>query len=265
MIGPRLRASWSAVRGREREVNRDPIRRVSPVGYPRPVPVATPPVPPPLPGGRIRVAELATSMLWAAPLTALLSLPAAGMLGIEPAAEPQQLAYLIVMALLGIWGFLVANKAFEGRTLDPTTRRMLSLGIGLLLGAASLLFDGAFRVGPPSDTPQRILIGTGLAPWLDIRNWPGAATESLLYFGGLFLVGNWWKLASRDRKARFRIWPILVASLIGSLLLPFSPTAQPYGIAVAALIASVTQLVSPWNERAAAYARATRSRRWWPA
>ena len=39
--------------------------------------------------GRIRVAELATSMLWAAPLAALLALPAASVLGIQPAEEPR--------------------------------------------------------------------------------------------------------------------------------------------------------------------------------
>jgi len=210
----------------------------------------------------MRVAELSTSMLWAAPMIVLLSLPAAGMLSIVPAAEPQQLAYLILMALLGTWSLLVSSKLFEGRPLDPTTRRMIGLGIGLLVGVASLLFDEAFRLGPPSDTPQRILVGTGLNPWPDMRSGtlPWAVTESLAYFGGLFLLGNWWKLAGRDRKARFRIWPILVAGLIGALLLPFSPTAQPYGVAVAALIATVTQLVSPWNESAAAFARATRDR-----
>jgi len=220
-----------------------------------------PAVAPPLPAGRIRVAELATSMLWAAPLTALLSLPVAGLLGIVPANEPQQLAYLIVMALLGIWSLLAAGKAFEGRTLDPTTRRMLYLGIGLLLGTASLAFDQVFGVGPPSDTPQRILSET--VSWSDMRTdtLPWATVESLAYFGGLFLLGGWWKLAGRDRKARFRIWPILASGLIGAVLLPFSPTAMPYGVGIAALVAAVTQVISPWSEPAAAYARVNRDRR----
>jgi eukaryotic-like serine/threonine-protein kinase len=265
VIGARLRTGWAAVRraDRDRNLDRNPIRRVSPVGFPASAQVVSPPAPPPaLPAARIRVAELATSMLWAGPLAALLSFPAASLLGILPAEEPQQLAYLIVMTLLGTWSVLATDKVFEGRSLDPTTRRMLSLGIGLLLGAASLLFDQVFRHGPPSDAPQRILVGTGLAPWLDSRTLPGVTTESLVYFGGLFLVGGWWKLAGRDRKARFRVWPILVTTLIGALLMPVSPTAQPYGVAVAALVATTTQLVSPWNEAAAAHARAIRNRRW---
>src|SRR4051794_17281875 len=213
-VPPRLRAGWASFRRGDRD--RDPIRRVSPVGYPRSAPEPSPiliPVapaaPPPLPSRRIRVAELATSMLWAAPLIALLSLPIAGMLGIEPAEAPQQLAYLIVMGLLGTWSLLTAGKAFEGRSLDPATRRLISLGIGLLLATASIAFDEVFRLGPPSATSNDVMRQT--VAWLDPQ-WstlPWATTETLAYFGALSLVGSWSALASRDRKARFRIWPIL--------------------------------------------------------
>ena len=47
-----------------------------------------------MPSGRVRFAELAASMLWAAPLLALLALPAAAALEIDPAQHPQQVAYL---------------------------------------------------------------------------------------------------------------------------------------------------------------------------
>jgi hypothetical protein len=85
--------------------------------------------------------------------------------------------------------------------------------------------------------------------------------ESLGYFGGLFLINGWGKLAVRDRKARFRVWPVAVAGLCAALLWPVLPTTEPYGIAVAVVIATVTQLVSPWNEAAAAYNRSVRNRR----
>jgi hypothetical protein len=271
LISPRLRASWDAVRrrracyGRDRGRVGEPIRRVSPVGHPprpAPSPAAPPAEPPPMPAGRIRVAELASSMFWAAPLIALLSLPAAGMLGIVPADAPQQFAYLIVLALLGIWSLLVANKVFEGRSLDPTSRRMLALGVGLLLGTAAWLFDQAMPLRPGPLPPG------GVTSWVVDQFVPGArpnevsdTLEALAYFGGLFLVGPWRNLAGRDRKARFRVWPVLVAALLAALLGPLSPAVQPYGVAVAVLIAAGTQLVSPWSEAAAAYARANRDRR----
>ena len=95
--------------------------------YARPVPkqpprqaaAPPPPEPPPLPSGRVRIAELAASMLWAAPLLALLTIPAAALLGIDPSSNPQQLAYLYGMALLGTWTALVPNKVDR----DPPARR----------------------------------------------------------------------------------------------------------------------------------------------
>ena len=43
---------------------------------------------------------------------------------------------------------------------------------------------------------------------------------------------------------------------LGAVLsVPFWPHSQPYGIAVTALIAIAAQLVSPWSETAANYAR----------
>ncbi|HEV3166176.1 MAG TPA: serine/threonine-protein kinase, partial [Isosphaeraceae bacterium] len=60
---------------------------------PPPVPAALPTLPP-LPSSRVRVAEMAGSMLWAAPIAALLSVPASGIMGINAQADPQQLGYL---------------------------------------------------------------------------------------------------------------------------------------------------------------------------
>jgi hypothetical protein len=193
----------------------------------------------------------------------MLALPAAAVLGIAPAVEPERLAYLIVMALLGTWSLLAAGKAAEGRSFDAATRRMLYLGIGLLVGISALVFGQAFRFQPLPTGPRGIPIATGVIPWLvgTMRPAELLALESLGYYGGLFLINGWAQLAVRERKARFRIWPVLVAALVATLLWPILPTPEPFGVAVAVLMATVTQLVSPWNEAAAAYARAARKRR----
>ena len=77
---------------------------------------APPPEPPPLASGRVRTAELAGSMLWAAPLLALLTIPAAAILSIDVTNDPQQLAFLYGVALLGTWATLVPNKLIEFRS-----------------------------------------------------------------------------------------------------------------------------------------------------
>jgi hypothetical protein len=193
-------------------------------------------------------------MLWAAPLTALLAIPAGALLGIDIAAQPQQLAYLVGMALLGVWGVLVPSKLMEGRTLDAATRRAVFLGIGIGLGALGLALTEWVRVGlTPGNALRQLHVDFDrLSIWTDGGNLP---LRHLSYFGLLYLANGWWKLAARDRKARFRVWPTLLATAIGALLLPFWPYEQPEGVAVTALIAIVTQLVSPWSAGAAGYAR----------
>ncbi len=245
----RLRAGWAS------------LRRPSPTPAPRCAPA---PEPPPLPVGRLRVAELASSLLWAAVLTVPLGLAAGTFLGVDVSRGTQQIAYLIVLSLLGAWSVLAANKALEGRTLDSTSRRLLFLTIGLVLGIAGLVLGRWLQVdplmqgwtaGPSFEKDPRFFYWTAFGK-TTLPEWYAA------YFGLLFLVnGGWGSLAARDRKARFRALPVLGTGLIAALLYGFLPFSDPSEIAVATLIAIVTQLVSPWSEAAAAYARTKRNRR----
>ena len=109
---------------------------------------APPPEPPPLASGRVRTAELAGSMLWAAPLLALLTVPAAAILGIDVTSDPQQLAFLYGMALLGTWTTLVPNKLIEFRKLDWINRRLIALAAGLVVGGGSLVLARTVAARP---------------------------------------------------------------------------------------------------------------------
>ncbi|HEX3446755.1 MAG TPA: serine/threonine-protein kinase [Isosphaeraceae bacterium] len=266
-IAQRLRANWAALRrparyqspppspGRNRPVtaqaspvhggavrqaayaspaSKQPIRKVA----------APPPEPPPLGSGRVRTAELAASMLWSAPLVALLIIPAATILGIDLSNDPQQLAVLYGMALLGTWTTLVPNKLFEARKIDGTNRRLLAMAAGLLLGGVSLALGRLLQL---DFAPQTAFFDNSrnLGP---------------VYFGALYAVmSGWSSLVARDRVTRFRILPIVGTGLVAAALIPFWPHTRQDGIAVAVLIATAVQLVSPWNEAASLYARYVRA------
>ena len=74
-----------------------------------------PPSPPaPLPSGRLKVAELAGSMLWAAPWAALGTLMAGALMQVDLTRRPQDLGYLFATTLAGSWLVLGANKFAEG-------------------------------------------------------------------------------------------------------------------------------------------------------
>jgi eukaryotic-like serine/threonine-protein kinase len=205
---------------------------------PRPAPV---PEPPPLPSNRVRIAELTSSMLWAAPLLALLTVPAPGLLDINPQTDPQHLAYLFGMALLGTWTVLVPNKTMEIRRFDGVTYRLIALAAGLLLGIVGTLFASTVRLG----TNEYLISYSqphNLAP---------------VFFGALYtIMAGWLALTARDRKSRFRFWPILWTGLVSAILVPFFWPYDPReGVYIAVAIATAVQLVSPWNEAAALYKR----------
>jgi len=201
------------------------------------------PTPPPLPSSRVRMAELTSSMLWAAPLLALLTIPTMALLGIDPSNNPQQLAYLYGMALLGTWTALIPSKVVEIRKLDGTSRRLIFLAAGLLLGVVGILLSHNLRLD--------------LAPQQEFFSEP--QNLQVVYFGALYaIMGGWSYVAARDRSARFQIRPILWTAMLSGALVPFWPYTRPDGIAIAVLIALGVQLVSPWNEAASLYTRYVR-------
>jgi len=266
-IGQRIRANWEALKRpcryqsppprpvrnqsvppQARPVVNNTVRQAT---YVRPIPkqspgrtTAPPPEPPPLPSGRVRTAELAASMLWAAPLLALFCVPAAALLGINPSRDPQQLAFLYCLSLMGTWATLVPNKLIETRKFDGIARRIIFLAGGLLVGGVSLALAQSLRLD--------------LNPQHEFFENPRQFGP--VYFGAMYaIMGGWSSLMVRDRLARFRIIPVVWTALLASALMPLWPYERQDGIAIATLIATTVQLVSPWNEAASLYARYVRA------
>jgi serine/threonine protein kinase len=265
-IAARLRANWAAIRQNQiarrarfqQQQAQKMVRRAS-IQTPAPAP-APPPEPPVLASPRIRVAELASSMLWTAPVTALLTVPSAMALGINPSSHPEQIAFLSGMSLLGTWGTIALSKLFEGRTISAGSRRAIHLVMGLLLGLIGYGFTSAIDLGPlwsPNflNGPDRV-VETKIAE-LAGYGIPGALLVYAGYFGLLGLLASPTAMASRDRKRRFGIFPVLKAGALGGLLGFALPFPEPWGLAIAAMSAAAVQAVSPWSAPAAAYAKYT--------
>jgi hypothetical protein len=197
-----------------------------------------------LPSTRVRIAELAASMVWSAPIVALLVLPATAALGINMDSNPQQAAYLFGMGLVGTWAALVSDKLFENRSLDMSSRRLIALVAGLVVGAAAIVLGRALQLGLP----------------LERRYFGNPQDLEPLYFGALYAVtAGWYRLASRDRTKRFRLLPIGLTALLAGLLTPLWPYTRPDCVALAALSACTVQIVSPWSEQGSRYAKYLRT------
>jgi hypothetical protein len=183
-------------------------------------------------------------MLWAAPMVALLTFPAAAALGINMEGDPQQVAYVYGLALLGTWASLIPNKIFENRSFDMFTRRLIALVAGLVVGGIAIVLGKLLQVGLP-------LQHDFLSNPQDLEP---------LYFGAMYAASaGWYGVSARDRKKRFRLWPIGLTALLGAPLIFLWPYERQDGIAVAALIATTVQVVSPWSEQASRYARYVRT------
>jgi hypothetical protein len=121
------------------------------------------------------------------------------------------------------------------------------------------------------------LFAFGLAEWLKLPLHPrdhGTAFEGTqvvlglgpanmvlgftCFFAAAFLANGWWKAADRDRPGRIRFWPLVASAVVAYALTPLWPFREPVQAVIPA-IALVTQIVSPWNRQAAAYAAYARA------
>ncbi len=257
-IGPNTRPPGHRrpIRDRLRGAARRPSPRSAPRPQPAARPVPPPPEPPLPPTNRLRVAELAASMLWSAPLSAFAAvvlLPAYDALHIPLPQNPIQFAYLFGMLLIGTWAVLIPSKLWEPRHDSRWGQRFSYLAIGACVGlAGTALARWTFLSPSPVD-----LVPLDSAPveFLDtgIRMYP-TAFSFIGFLALAFAANGWWKLTSRDRWRRVRLWPILKAGGLTAVLGVLWPAPQPWGILLIAVIALIVQLVSPWSRSAALYA-----------
>ncbi|GIW87892.1 MAG: hypothetical protein KatS3mg108_2216 [Isosphaeraceae bacterium] len=213
------------------------------------------PEPPPLPPPRTRLAELTTSMLIATVFSAVgsvLAVPFFSLFGGPHPQDPGQLALLFGVVLLGSWSVMAASKYWEGSPPGDGTRRLVMLGLGLVLGQLLGLACDWCHVA----LPDGVSASSGLTDALAARAGRDVATFATLagFYGLAFAATRLWQLADRDREHRFRLGPLVSTGLVSGVIALLLEAPQPWGPLSIALIALVTQLSSPWNRQAAAYA-----------
>ncbi len=200
-------------------------------------------------------------MLWAAPTAALGSailLPLFSLAEGTRATDPRQMSLVFGTALLSSWAILVAGKLWEGKK-KATLRKMVAMAIpGALIGLAGFGLWDSTHLGPVQDSVLGDLANVStstLGPKL------AGATTFASFFSLAMASFPWWAATARDRRRRVRLWPVLLASLLGGTeallfpgVLPFGPLAFGVGVMVAGV-------VSPWSREAATYAREARRRR----
>ena len=207
--------------------------------------------PPPLATGRVRVAELANSLLTVTLWSAVAALVAGATLQLDFAQRPQDVGFLFGMTTLASWTVLIGGKLTEGRAIPKNNRRVSQLMMGAALGIAAQGLAAWLLVEPT--TPGHVLV--------QFRGFESSYLPAIVpgvlgyaaYFGLVGLGVDWWNLTDRDRRKRFRIFSIVKAGAIALIpsLIFFSGEVHPLAVPVVLMTSAVVQLAAPWNEGAA--------------
>lgn len=194
---------------------------------------------------RQKLTELTGSLLFAAGVATAVSLILVLLLTDHSTLE--QYVWLSLVAISGSWGMLIVAKFWEGREGEPILRRMVLLGLGLLLGwfayavsrwlMVDLAISSNFEPNLPAESFQATQLFSGGQPNLKLY---------LAYFGFLFPVLRWWRMAEPSRWTRFSLLSTLLCVGWALLLWLAWPFPQTWGMMVAATIAVTVQLASPW-------------------
>jgi hypothetical protein len=139
------------------------------------------------------------------------------------------------------WAVLVPGKVWAGQRGDSWGRRIIMMGLGVVIGLGALYLDGW--------VPRRPLLETGAATTSRslLDSVLPASTGPLGYFALAFFGLRWWRMTDRRRSQWFSLGPILAAGFWGLILL--GVWNQPWkGTLVLGLSAAIVQLVSPWEQ-----------------
>ncbi len=210
------------------------------------------------PDGRVRVAELASSMLAATPLAAIAAGTAAASGWFSGAqGDFTAISALFGLVLLAVWGVLGMSKLQETKPLNQRANRLTNFGIGASIAAALIALQqwAHLDIGPVRESIASNQLTQYIGPMAE-GAWPAIVELAAVFGLGFGLVG-WWKQTDRARSARLRFAPLVTTALIAAVVagLGHGGPAQTWGPPVLISAAIITQLVSPRDRQAAAYAR----------
>jgi hypothetical protein len=202
---------------------------------------------------RERLTELVGSLLlsaWtAAAACCVVFLLAAYHGGGAAAPRPEQCAWLLAVSITGSWAVLIASKFWEGFCGDAWIRRLVSLMLGLAVGAVAFGLADALLVRLTPDAGLSVPLGYRAPPAFYADDGRPLLLAFMAAFGTLFFLVRFWRLADPMRRRRVRLWLIVWHVVLGVLVAALWDFPQPWLSMVAGAISASVQLSSPWVPR----------------
>ena len=205
---------------------------------------------------RERFTELLTSMLASTLVVAVVCVLVSPLF--DRRLQATQFLWLGIVATVGAWAVLIPAKTWERRPGDELPRRFTMLIVGLLLGLFAWGVERLLIVDLPYSTNSAVREATTWAG----KALPGGRVHSvvfdprgaptlegfLAYFGFLFPVLRWWKLADPLRRTRVGLWRTAAYGLWAFVLCLFWRFPEQFAVVTAVSMALAVQLASPWSD-----------------
>ena len=131
--------------------------------------------------------------------------------------QPEQFAWLLLVSVAGAWAALIQSKVWDGTPGDRTTRRFVSMIIGMGIGTVAyglselLMVKLPAAAGYPQPPGYRLPSGfyaiDGRPLWM----------AYVACFGTLFLLIRWWRQADRLRSKRLSLKRLIVSVAIAGV------------------------------------------------
>ncbi len=152
-------------------------------------------------------------------------------------------AWLTLTSVVACWAVLGFSKSLEHRQGDAWLRRLVMIGLGLVIGTFAFYSAEIFSVDLTRMAVEEYQsFAANPTLMLGIPMFPAY----LIFFGGLFGILRWWRQADPVRKTRLSILSVamcLIWAIIFSHLLNVPLTTN----CVFAVVVSISvQLASPW-------------------
>jgi len=145
------------------------------------------------------------------------------------------------LTILASWAVLIASKTWEAHSGDQARRRIIMMMIGVGLGVAAWFGSMLVFTGSPGAMDMQV-------PWFAMGE-QSSVGALMLFFGLVFLVPRWWKLADPLRSNWLSIWNTGVFVIWAGILTAFWPFLQPWAIMLVGSVAATVQLSAPWLSR----------------
>jgi hypothetical protein len=201
---------------------------------------------------RDKLSELMGSMLLAALVAAVAATIGPMFLGSMPPTDRWAMhLWLMTVGTLGSWAILIPSKLAEGKLEDQVPMRITLLAFGALVGIVAWFVGDTLVLKSPG-WGEPIDAGSGLITdeLLELPRSQGNFTPPLAvfmsYFAFLFVVPRWWRQAESIREKRVSLWWVAICVFWAWVVHLFWWFPQPTGMMLSAVMATATQLASPW-------------------